>query len=71
MLACPNHLSSCLNHLSSCRAGKGDDAFKPDIQLNGEGIEANHCTFDNEKDTVFITPTSATAHVFINGKQLL
>jgi hypothetical protein len=50
-----------------CRAGKGDDAFKPDIQLNGEGIEPAHCVFDNENDTVYITPTTATAHVFING----
>eukprot|EP00045_Choanoeca_perplexa_P018382 m.289980 g.289980 ORF g.289980 m.289980 type:complete len:1632 (+) comp17802_c1_seq4:222-5117(+) len=52
------------------KAGKGDETFKPDIQLNGEGIETNHCVFDNVEDKVFITPTSDTAHVFINGEQI-
>eukprot|EP00730_Choanoeca_flexa_P007329 TRINITY_DN12314_c0_g1_i1.p1 TRINITY_DN12314_c0_g1~~TRINITY_DN12314_c0_g1_i1.p1 ORF type:complete len:1647 (+),score=500.84 TRINITY_DN12314_c0_g1_i1:66-5006(+) len=52
------------------KAGQGDDTFKPDIQLNGEGIEANHCLFENDDNRVFVTPTSDKAKVFINGEPI-
>lgn len=52
------------------KVGKAEASTRQDIQLCGEGIENEHCEFENRDGSVTLNPKVA-APCFVNGKSIM